>query len=226
MAIDRETLAKAVLRGQGSPAEGPIPPALLRCTQLQALPFQVQQARQLLGQAGYQDRDAEGYLAKHGQTLGMTLVTYRQRPELPVIAEAVQASLKTIGIKVTIRLVESIEPALRGGDWDAATYFNNMVSTGDPYWALSQFFATGGSVNHGGYSNPRADTLIRELGITDGRASRDRLACTASEDIVQDAALVPLLYPFYNYGVAQTVAGFDDPHPFQMYLLDSNLARR
>jgi peptide/nickel transport system substrate-binding protein len=226
LAIDREALVKAVMQGQGAAATGPFPPVFLECNQLRGHPFDPAKARQLLTQAGYQDKDGDGYVEKGGQTFIMTLLTYRQRPELPPMAETIQASLKTIGVKVVLRMVEQINAALERGDWDGGMYFNNMATTGDPYWALSQFFATGGSANRGGYSSPRVDELTRQAGQAMDRQTQERLACDASQVIVDEIAVVPLLYPSFNYGVSKKVDGFDEPHPFFLYFMDSQIGKR
>jgi peptide/nickel transport system substrate-binding protein len=226
LAIDREALVKAVMQGEGMAAIGPFPPAMLSCHQLRGHPFDPAQAKQLLAQAGYRDTDGDGLVEKDGKTLTMTLLTYRQRPELPPMAEVVQAGLKGIGIKVDLRMVEQINAALQRADWDGGMYFNNMVTTGDPYWGLSEFFATGGAANFGGYSSPRIDELTRQVGRATERQTREQLACAASQAIVDELPMVPLLYPNFHYGASKRVVGFDEPHPFSMYFMDSKIGKR
>ncbi|HEU0020731.1 MAG TPA: ABC transporter substrate-binding protein, partial [Dehalococcoidia bacterium] len=190
LAINREALVNAVMQGLGTAATGPFPPAFLMCPQLQGHPFDPVSAKQLLAQAGYLDMNGDGLVERDGQTLTMTLLTYRQRPELPPMAEAIQGSLKTIGIKVDVRMVEQINPALEGTDWDSGMYFNNMATTGDPYWALSQFFATGGDANRGGYSSPRVDELTRQVEPATDQLVREQFACEASQIVVDEVAVV------------------------------------
>jgi peptide/nickel transport system substrate-binding protein len=226
LAIDREALVNAIMQGLGTAAAGPFPPAFLRCPQLQGHPFDPVRAKELLAQAGYMDGDGDGIVERDGQSLTMTLLTYRQRPELPPMAEAIQGSLKTIGISVDIRMVEQIDAELEGTDWDGSMYFNNMTTTGDPYWALSQFFATGGEANRGGCSSPRVDELTRQINQATDRQVREQLACDASQTIVDEVPVVPLLYPNFNYGVSKTVAGFSEPHPFFLYLMDSKIGKQ
>jgi peptide/nickel transport system substrate-binding protein len=226
LAINREVLVKGVMQGQGTVATGPFPPAVLGCEQLQGYPYDPAHAKQLLGQAGYHDNDGDGFVEKDGQTLTMTLVTYRQRPELVPLAEAIQASLKSIGIKVAVRLVENINAALEQRDWDGGLYFSNMATTGDPYWALSQFFLSGGPANRGGFSSPRVDELTRQVGRASDRQARDQVACAASQAILEEVAVVPLLSPTFNYGESKHVVGFEAPHPFFLYFLDSTIGKR
>jgi peptide/nickel transport system substrate-binding protein len=223
LAINREPLVNAIMQGLGTAATGPFPPAFLMCPQVQGHPFDPLKAKQLLAEAGYLDRDSDGFVEWDGQPLTMTLLTYRQRPELPPMAEAIQGNLKTIGIKVEVQTVEQIDVALEGTNWDGGMYFNNMTTTGDPYWALSQFFATGGDANWGGYSSPHVDELTQEVGQATDRQVREQLACDASQTIVNEVAVVPLLYPNFNYGISRAVVGFDEPHPFFLYFMDHKI---
>jgi peptide/nickel transport system substrate-binding protein len=226
LAINREALVNAVMLGQATAATGAFPPAVLKCNEVKGYPFDPAKARQLLTQAGYQDKDGDGFVEKDGQSLAMTLLNYRQQPHFPPMAEAIQAMLKTVGIKVTVRLVENINTALGQADWDGGMYSNNMASTGDPYWALSQFFLTGGSANRGGYSNPRIDDLTNQVAISAERQARVQFACAGSQAIVDELPVVPLLYPSFNYGVSTKVVGFDEPHPFFLYFMDSKIGKQ
>jgi peptide/nickel transport system substrate-binding protein len=223
LAINREALVNAIMQGLAAAATGPFPPAFLMCSQVQGHPFNPLKAKQLLAEAGYLDTDSDGFMERDGQPLTMTLLTYRQRPELPPMAEAIQGNLKTIGIKAEVQVVEQIDAALEGTNWDGGMYFNNMTTTGDPYWALSQFFATGGDANWGGYSSPRVDELTRQVGQATDRQVREQLACDASQTIVDEVAVVPLLYPNFNYGISRAVVGFDKPHPFFLYFMDHKI---
>lgn len=225
-AISREGLVNGVMRGEGIAATGVFPPTFLTCDQRSGLLFDPAQAKRLLADTGYRDADGDGYLERDGQTLTLSLLTYRQRPELVPMAEAIQASLRAIGIRVSIGMVEQINEAMERGDWDAALYFNNMVTTGDPSWALSQFFATGGPANRGRYTSAQLDPLVSQLGQARGQAERERLACQASHLAVEEVAIVPLLYPHYHYAVSNRVVGLEDPHPFFLYFVDIAIGKR
>jgi len=226
LAIDRNALVRAVIRGQGIPATGPFPPSFLACDGLRGHSFDPSQARDLLAEAGYKDQDGDGVLESNGRPLEMTLLTYRQRPELPVLAEAIQAMLKPVGIAVNIQMVERISASLREDNWDGAMYFNNVVVTGDPYGTLFNFFDTEGSANFGGYSSNQMDELIEQLALLADRDERRRLACDASQTIVDDVAVVPLLYPNFNYGVSQDIVGFEEPFPYHAYIMDAGIGKR
>ena len=64
------------------------------------------------------------------------------------------------------------------------------------------------------------------MGQATDRQAREQLACKASQAIIDEVAVVPLLYPNFNYGISNQVIGFDDPHPFWLYFVDSSIGKR
>ena len=226
LAIDRQALVGAITQGKGAEAIGPFPPGFLTCDQLRAHRFEPEKARALLSEAGYRDTDGDGIVEKDGQPLVLDLLTYRQRPELPLIAEAAQSMLKDIGIRAKVQLVEQPVPAANQGNWDLFTWYNGTTSTGDPFWALDRMYTTGGSGNRGHFSSSRVDDLAAQVGHAIDPAERQRLACEATQAIIDEVAIVPILFPNFNYGVSNDVFGFDEPHPVPMYFIDSNVGKR
>lgn len=226
LAVDRQALVNAVTQGKGAEAIGPFPPGFLDCGQLRARLFDPAKARVLLSDAGYDDTDGDGIREKDGQPLTLDLLTYRQRPELPLIAEAAQSMLKDVGIQAKVQLVEQPVPAANQGNWDLFTWYNGTTSTGDPFWALDRMYTTGGPGNRGHFSSPRVDDLAAQVGHAIEPAERQRLACEATQAIIDEVAIVPILFPNFNYGVSKDVVGFDEPHPVPMYFVDSNVGKR
>jgi peptide/nickel transport system substrate-binding protein len=226
LAINREALVKGILQGQGVAAAGVLPSVVVSCPQFRGHPYDPTKARQLLAQAGYRGQDGDGYVEKGGLTLTMTLLSAPQTPYIPPMAEAIQGILKGIGVKVTIRNVENIHDALGRADWDGGMYNQGMAFTGDPYFGLSELFLTGAPGNWGGYSSPRVDELSRQVSAAADRLVREQLACAASQAIIDEVAVVPLMYTGDTYGVSREVVGFDDPHPLISYLVDSQIGKR
>jgi len=76
---------------------------------------------------------------------------------------------------------------------------------------------------------PMTDTRRRKMmrpGQAADRQARAHVACAASQAILDEVAVVPLLSPTFNYGVSKNVVGFDAPHPFFLYFLDSKIGKR
>lgn len=222
----REALVDAVLRGQGQPAAGVFPPAVLDCQADEPYRHDPELARGLLAAAGYRDDDGDGVRERDGRPLEITLLSYPQRAMLSPTAEIVQSALREVGVAVSIRVVEQIDQALERDDWHAAMYFNNLASTGDPYGSLSQFFRTRGEANAGRYRNPDVDEAIDRLRSTSGRQQRRALACQVQDTLTADVAVLPLAHPSHVYGASTRVTGFANAHPYFLYFVTGELARR
>jgi peptide/nickel transport system substrate-binding protein len=225
-AIDRDALVRGVMLGQAAPAVGPFPPTFLKCDELQWGSFESEKSRELLATAGYEDQDADGFLEKDGRPLEIILLTYGQGGFLPPMAETIQVMLNNIGIKVTIRTVERIDEVLQGKDWDASMFNNNMVHTGDPYGTLFSFAEPSAYLNKSNYQNPQLDEILIQMAPLADREERRRLACSASQVLIDDAPIVPILYQNYDYGVSKTVTGFDNPYPYFLYMIDSMIGKQ
>jgi peptide/nickel transport system substrate-binding protein len=221
----RDDVVQAVLRGQGEPAAGIFPPAVLDCSTNQPYRHDPQAARRLLAAAGYRDGDGDGVVERDGRPLQLVLLSYPQRPALTPTAEILQSALSEVGVKVEIRVVEQIDEALDRDGWDAGMYFNNLASTGDPYGSLSRFFRTGGDANAGQYSNPTVDRDIDQLRTLTERDQRRDLACQIERELTRDVAVLPLAYPDYVYGVGPAVRGFDTAHPYFLYFMTSEIGK-
>jgi peptide/nickel transport system substrate-binding protein len=223
----RDAVLQTVLRGQGQPAAGIFPPAVLSCPVEQPYRPDPQAARRLLTEAGYRDSDGDGVVERDGRPLELELelLSYPQRPALTPTAEILQSALAAVGVKVQIRVVEQIDDALGTDSWDAAMYFNNLAATGDPYGSLSRFFGTGGDANAGQYSDPAVDSAIDRLrGLTDRQQRRD-LACQTERKLARDVAVLPLAHPNYVYGVDEGVSGFDTAHPYFLYFITDQIGK-
>lgn len=59
-------------------------------------------AKAVLEEAGWTDSDGDGIREKDGEKLTIRWLTYPSRQELPLLAEAVQATLKDIGMDVEV----------------------------------------------------------------------------------------------------------------------------
>ncbi len=221
----RDALIQTVFRGEGLPAVGPIPPSVLPCADLRGYTEDLPRARALLAEAGFRDDDGDGTVERDGEPLRMVMLSYPQRPALTPMAEIIQANLSEIGIALEIQSVEQINDALATQDWDGGMYFNNMASTGDPYGSLVQFYTAEGASNRGSYRNADVEAAIAALQPVPDRAERLERSCAISQQLLDDVAIIPLVYPNYNYGVAERVVGFDTAHPYFLYLLNNLIGR-
>ncbi|NER66185.1 ABC transporter substrate-binding protein [Pseudomonas sp. MAFF212427] len=104
------------------------------------------EANRLLDEAGWGQRDADGYRVKDGQRLAARLVTYETGAYPGSVGVAIQADLKKIGFELTIELMPLAQftqyryssnfQLLAGGYWHTNTpdglyilYHSNAIST-------------------------------------------------------------------------------------------------
>ena len=159
----------------------------------------------LLAQAGYQDVDGDGYVeTPAGEKLDLEFVIYTSREELGVYAQAAQASLKDIGIRVTLNTVsyETLLDMRDSGQYDLLIWNVLVANTGDPENYLRENWYSTSANNTSGYANSEVDRLLDQLASEfDSNARRD-LVMQIQQEIMDDAATVffgyETTYLFYN----------------------------
>jgi peptide/nickel transport system substrate-binding protein len=155
-AIDLEKLVKAVFRGIGKPALGPVPPGIRYSNpNLPPVKYDPELSKKLLAEAGYPD----GFKAE---------IWTNDRKERIDIATVIQSMLKKVGIDVKIQVMEwgAYLEKLKEKNHDMY-----MMGWGtpvpDPDYAVYGIFHSSQitGMNKAVYSNPEADRLM-DLGRT------------------------------------------------------------
>ncbi|HST62185.1 MAG TPA: ABC transporter substrate-binding protein, partial [Longimicrobium sp.] len=94
LGINRQQIIDALLKGFGRPAVGMIPEWSPLYTAMDPLPYDVNQAKQLLAAAGYADSNRDGIVEKGGQPLRVDLTINSSNRLHADIAQVVQQQLK------------------------------------------------------------------------------------------------------------------------------------
>ncbi|WP_370637402.1 ABC transporter substrate-binding protein [Cupriavidus sp. AU9028] len=194
LALDRRGIATAILRDPGLAAQQLFPPVLAGWHDgaLPSLTHDPVAARHLLGELGWR-LGADGMLWRDGQPFTLTLTTFPDRPELPLIAAAIQEQLRLVGIRVRVAVGNSSEIpfAHRDGSLQMGLIARNYGVVPDAFGAVSQDFgAEDGSGGDWGAMQwrepavPRALSALSELparsaergGESAARALRQRIA--------------------------------------------------
>lgn len=172
MAINRERIIEALLKGYGEPAHGMIPPWSPLYTAAQPLPYDPAQARQLLAQAGWRDTDGDSIAEKGGQPLRVVLTINSANRLHADIAQVVQQQLKQVGVQLDIRPQEfqSMLQQYKARQYDAVLAnwsLDTFKVDPTPLFSCAQA-RIANSANRTGYCNPQADQLMtRGLATTD-----------------------------------------------------------
>jgi peptide/nickel transport system substrate-binding protein len=106
-AIDKEEIIKVVLLGLGEISTGPYKPGTWYYNpHVKRYPYNPQRARELLREAGWEDRDDDGILDRDGEPFEFTILLNWGNQSRLNSAEIIQWRLGQIGIKVKLRVME------------------------------------------------------------------------------------------------------------------------
>ena len=200
MAISREDLVKGALLGQGVPAIGPYKPgtAFFHPT-LKPVKQNVTEARRLLREAGFEDRDGDGILEKDGKPFAFTILTNQGNSERILVSIIIQNQLRRVGIDVRVRTVEwaaFIREFVNKGLFDALVLGWTVTPDPDIYqvWHSSQ--AVPGGLNFMHFRNKELDSLLEEGRVTRDQKRRYEIYCRVQEILDREQPYCFLYYPY------------------------------
>lgn len=207
-AVDKKTIIDAFYGGKALPAKNPLPPSIEGYNDaIQEYPYDLEKAKALLKEAGYE----KGFEID----LWAMPVARPYMPEAQKVAEVIQESLSKIGIKAKIQSVDwatYLEKA-RKGELDIFM-LGWTGDNGDPdnfiYTLLDKDSI--GSNNYAQYSNDELHDILIEAQTEADQAKRNELYKKAQEIIHEDAPWVPLVHSTPLLAAAKDLQNYL-PHP-------------
>ena len=198
LAIDRAGLAQAVLREPRAAATQLFPPVMpeWHVTGLQALTRDPAQARELLKSAGWTPGPG-GILQRDGKPFKVTLRTFSDRPELPIIATAIQAQFKEVGIDMAVAIMNSgeIPGGHKDGSLELALLARNYSLVPDPVGTLLQDFGpTGGDWGAMNWTSAALRDAIAALSGASDANRRSVLRGTIATILQAELPVIPVLW--------------------------------
>lgn len=225
MGIDKQRFVDTLLDGNGYPASGPFPQSLsFGGDAVKAKAYDPQAARDLLEQAGWVDTDGDGIREKDGERLTIRWLTYPSRQELPLLAEAAQATLKEIGMEVVIQSTADHNRIRKDTTaWDV--YASAMVTapTGDGEYFFSTHCLSTSVANNGGYYNRELEQLAARMAQTFDPEVRGQLAVKMSQQLLEDDAFIFCSHLQMSMVTRSDVTGLV-AHPCDFYEITVDLA--
>lgn len=226
--LDKETYCSTLLEGGATPGKAPVPPTLDfgfdELTDENA--YDPEGAKALLEEAGYKDVDGDGFVeTPDGEALDLNFVIYTSREELNVYAQAAQASLKDIGIKVTLNTVsyETLLDMRDSGDFDMLIWNVLVANTGDPEKYLRENWYSTSASNQTGYQNAEVDSLLDQLASEFDEDARKDLTVQIQQLIMDDASTVFFGYETTYLFSNKKVTGVN-MYPMDYYWLTKDIA--
>jgi peptide/nickel transport system substrate-binding protein len=156
----------------------------------------VEEAAQILEDAGYTVQDGALHLPDGTRMRDLTVLTYSPDVTRVQLAELAQNQLAKIGITVDIDPADATRytPAAVAGDFDlyaTATALDLGAAS------LGQWYSTTGARNYFGLSDARVDELLEQIAVTTDDGEIVELTNELDERLLEDAVVVPL-FPIVN----------------------------
>ncbi len=201
LAINRQGLVDRLLSGQAHPAGQYVPPDVAGASpNLKPLPFDPEQARALLKEAGW----AEGF--------SLVLASSNDRfPNDAQVAQAVGQMLARVGIRTDVQPMPASMLFSRGSKLEFSIMLSGWVGNGEassPMTALLATFdpKTGmGPSNRGRWSNPAFDAALGSALRTLDEPKRNAFYSQAAEIAVGDMGVVPVYFTINTWATRKAL---------------------
>ncbi len=212
-AINKQEIIDGVLLGLGRPAVGPYKPGTWWYdSNVKTYPFEPDKAKQLLAEAGWKDKNADGILVKDGQPFSFTIRTNQGNQVRQDTAEIIQRRLRAVGIDVKIHVVEwaaFLNTFIRKRDFEAIVLGWGLGLDPDQFEIWNSKMTGPDELNHIGYQNPEVDKLLEEGRRTFDTEKRKRIYARFQEILAEDQPVVFLYVPDALPVVSSRVKGIE-----------------
>jgi len=221
-AVDRSGICDAALVKHAVVVDAPIPPSsFLYSGSVLTYTYDPDEAKRLLARTGWKDTDGDGFLdtAPSGasQEITLRLVTSGTAGNSirSDMARLIEGELEALGfrVEVEVKAWDDFQQAAQEGDFDlllAGSYMGDV-----PDW--TEYLATDGALNLGGYTDPQMDTLLstaREAVTAD--ALKDIMA-EIREKIKDEVPLVSLCFRTHSLLLTSHVQGVSQAREADAY---------
>jgi peptide/nickel transport system substrate-binding protein len=163
-------------------------------------------AEALLDEAGWSERDAEGYRTKDGERLSARWIAWTPVPDdRAALANSIQSDLKAVGFEL---VREVLEPGAYNEQYGPKTFdLTDWGFSGVDPDLLRSHLHTDGFQNASQVSDPDLDALLERGVATADAEERAEIYGEVQQWNADHAAIVPLYSPSLITAVSDTVTG-------------------
>ncbi|MDX5475073.1 MAG: ABC transporter substrate-binding protein [Bacillaceae bacterium] len=221
--VNRPVMVNEIMNGHATASSGPFNPDFPFAGESSPVGYDPTQAEALLKEAGYEKNEV-GKLIKDGKALELTLATYQGRPELPLMAQYLQAEAANLGITINIVTIENIDSYLweKQDEWDIVTYSNLTAPRGDGGYFLNVAYSPEGSLNPGEINITELNELTKKLNVTADLEERISLQKKAVSIIQEEVPQSFILHPHIIVGVNERITNWI-PGSEEYYLITNKM---
>lgn len=199
-AIDRSEIVDGVLYGQGLPLACPFKPGTWAFNEnLQPYPFDLQKAKSLLKQAGWEDTNGNGLVDKDGREFEFTVVTNQGNDLRKMTAELMQQAYKQVGVKMNINVQEwstFIENTINKRQFEAFILGWSLSPEPDPFDIFHSSKTDEKEFNIVGFNNTEADEMMVNARRTFDQAERKKYLDRFQEIVHEEQPYLFLYAPY------------------------------
>ncbi|WP_440875705.1 ABC transporter substrate-binding protein [Thalassotalea sp. PLHSN55] len=213
LALDRTGIAESIFRTPGIEAYQLLPESMSNW-HLANLPKKTQsisKAKQLLADLGWQ-KNADDILQRGDELFELTLVTYADRPELGIVATAVQAQWAELGVKLNIDMANSSAIPMQHQDdsLEVGLISRNYGFLSEPLATITSDFGEerGGDWGAMNFTDAQLVQNLNRLQSVVERNEYRRLAQQVAEIIYQSHSVLPVVSYTQQTAVNERITGF------------------
>jgi peptide/nickel transport system substrate-binding protein len=204
LAVDKSALIDQALSGQAAPADSPFMPGTWAYVPQDTPKPSLQQAAQLLAEAGWADSDGDGVRDQNEAPLSFELVGDNE-----AVLKALAAQWSRIGVEARPKVVDIVSLAtesLSPRRFDAAVTHWQLSGDPDPYplWHSTQIES---GQNYTGWNNLQADMIMEQARAVTDPGLRMQLYAEFQKIFADELPAIPLYFDVYSYGVSKGVNG-------------------
>lgn len=202
-AIDRQSILKSVLAGQGQVAYSPIQ---LNDTynnpNVEKYSYNPEKFKEEMTRLGW-TMGSGGFYEKNGKKCSFSVDAMESEEERVDIANIVSQQLKKLGVDMKVNIITKI-------DWDKMdSYLIGQAAPFDVDDGTYTLFGTGKSNNYTHYSNQLVDKYLQEGRATEDVAKRKEAYTKFQEEMAKDPAYIYIAYLIGNYVAIPGLKGPD-----------------
>ncbi|MDY0909605.1 ABC transporter substrate-binding protein [Microbacterium sp. CFBP9034] len=168
--------------------------------------FDADEANALLDEAGWTERDADGFRTKDGERLSARWIAWTPVPDdRAALANAIQSDLKAVGFDL---VREVLEPGAYNEQYGPKTFdLTDWGFSGVDPDLLRSHLHTDGFQNASQVSDPHLDELLEEGVATADADARGEIYAAVQQWNAEHVAIVPLYSPSLITAVGENVSG-------------------
>jgi oligopeptide transport system substrate-binding protein len=203
LAVNKERIAKVILRDMVNEADGILPPGMPGYNEtLEGLDYDVEKAKELIADSKYGDVSNLPPITLTVDGYGNSIPSY--------LGAIIQEWQQNLGVEISVRQLET-ENFLYNlkQEKDEIFILGWIADYPDPHNFLDILFYTGSENNIFEYSNPSLDALLDQAAIEQNRTVRLAMYQQAEQLVVDDAPCLPLFHGTNYILVKPYVKGYE-----------------